>query len=461
MKNIKNITYITAILIAGVAAFFSITGLSKLFAGALIPVIIMGSVLEFGKIIGASHLQRNWKNLAHGFRIYLTIVIIVLMGITSMGIYGFLTSAYQETAHKFDNIQKQTEIIDKKENLVKDQIKRDEDFIKTRTEREKTLTSLRAAQETRIDTLINRNRNSYTKAAQASIGDANEEIKQINLEVGKYNTEINVLNDSVNVFENQKMQLSNSNAVAEIGPLKYISNLTGKPMDVVVNWIILALIFVFDPFAIMLLISAQSIKETEEKKENEVQELINNSKEEELENTKEEETEEEFVKYEPKNETAIDMPEIFEKSNDEFIIVGDPPLPHITEGQEAPLTGYTFSFSAKSPFIMIEEEKKDENFEKYYQEQLDSISKYEIKFNELIDVLYNNGTVKTGENLLNYLEFKDRVERKFAKKFDADDIKKFLVICNYLKVTSLSGGERKALLNFSEAKAELKRYFNE
>ena len=453
MKNTrKYFAFITAILIAIVAAFFSITGLSKLFAGAFIPVIIMGSVLEFGKLVAASFVQRHGKELGFAKKTILIAFVIVLMSITSMGIYGFLTSAYQGTAHKFDNVQKQTEIIDKKENLVKDQIKRDSVYIVTRNDREKTLSSLRTSQETRIDTLINRNRNTSAKAAQESINSANEEIKQINIEIGKYNSEINILNDSVNVFETQKMELSNSNAVAEIGPLKYISNLTGRPMDVVVNWIILALIFVFDPLAIILLISAQSIKDEEE---------IVSSQDisiKEPENIIKEEIEEKFVQQEPVNEKAVDMPEVFEESIEELITVGDPQLPPTPEGEKIPLTGYTFQYSGAT---VDTEDIKDEEFERYYKEQLESINKYEGKFNELIDVLYNNGKVKSGENLLNYIEFKDRIERLFGNKFSTDDIKRFLIICNYLKVTSLSGGERKALLNFSDAKAELKKYFNE
>lgn len=482
MKNI-NFTIVVALLIAGVAAFFSITGLSKLFAGALIPVIIMGSILEIGKLRAASHLQRHWSRLGKAMRVYLSIGVVVLMLITSVGIYGFLTDAYQKTAHKYDNIQKQTELIDKKENLVKDQIKRNEGLISTRTEREKSLTTLRTNQESRLDTLLNRNRSTSAKSAQGSINDANEEIKQINIDISKYNADINVLNDSVGVYENQKLQLSNSNDVAEIGPLKYIATLTGKPMDVVVNWVILALIFVFDPMAIILLISGQSTHALEELEriENEKKKFefpIADAKEGQVlvadgsGNIKfENSQEEEFVEHEPENETAIDTPEVFEE---ELIPVNEtlPPTPGFTTISP---TGYTMpiSFStgetettiiepvSEAETVVDESTKKDEEFDKYYNDQLESINKYETKFNDLINILYNNGTIRAGENLLNYLEFKDRVEAKFGKRFLVDDIKKFLTICNYLKITSLSKGERKSLLDFDSAKKELKKYFDE
>jgi len=470
MKNI-NFTIIVALLMAAVAAFFSITGLSKLFAGALIPVIIMGTILEIGKLRAASHLQRHWSRLGKAMKAYLSIGVVVLMLITSVGIYGFLTDAYQKTAHKYDNIQKQTELIDKKESLVKDQIKRNEGLIATRTEREKSLTTLRSNQESRLDTLLSRNRSTSAKSAQGSINDANDEIKQINTDIGKYNADINVLNDSVGVYENQKLQLSNSNDVAEIGPLKYISTLTGKPMDVVVNWVILALIFVFDPMAIILLISGQSTHALEElerieNEKNTTQKPLDPEPIVVEENIQEEKEEEKFVEHEPEQETARDMPEIFEE---ELISVNEilPSTPDLTT---TALTGYTMPISFTTgntettivePISEEEPAKKDEEFDKYYNEQLKSINKYETKFNDLIHILYNGGIVNAGENLLNYLEFKDRVEAKFAKRFTADDIRRFLTICNYLKITSLSQGERKTLVDFDTAKRELKKYFEE
>ena len=106
-----------------------------------------------------------------------------------------------------------------------------------------------------------------------------------------------------------------------------------------------------------------------------------------------------------------------------------------------------------------EQEKKIEEFEKHYEKKLESIEKYRTKFDELLDVLYDNGSVQMGENLLNYLEFKDRVEKNFGKKFSPDDIRKFLTICNLLEITSLSEGKREALLNFKDAKEKLQNYF--
>ena len=445
MKNIRQyFAFAAAILIACVAAYFSITGLSKLFAGAVIPVIIMASALEIGKIVAASFVQRHGKEIGIFKKIGLSIFVVILMIITSIGIYGFLTDAYQKTSNKFENIEKQTEIIEKKESLIKSQIKRNEDLIASRAAREKTLTSLRTNQESRLDTFLNRNRSASAKNAQNSISDANEEIKQINLDINRYNSEINVLNDSVNVFENQKLVLSNNDAVAEIGPLKYISTLTGKPMDVVVNYLILALIFVFDPLAVLLLISSQSIKDVEEI------EVPNDVPE----NVEEEKFEEEFIAQKEENRTASDMPEVFiEPLND---TVSEPVNDTVNDTVNDDVNDAVNDVDKKETVV-----KKFEDFEIYYKEQLSNIKKYRTKFEELIDILYNDGRIKAGQNLRNYVEFEKIVDETFVTKFSTDDIRRFLAMCNYLKIASLNHGERKAIMEFDEAKEALRNFLKE
>ena len=93
---------LSALLIAGSAAFFSVFGLSKLFAGATLSVIIMAGSLEFGKIIGASFLYRYWNNITSWLKVYMTVGVIILVGITSAGIFGFLSNAYQGATIEFE-----------------------------------------------------------------------------------------------------------------------------------------------------------------------------------------------------------------------------------------------------------------------------------------------------------------------------------------------------------------------
>jgi hypothetical protein len=125
MKNIrKYIAIFTALSIAGVTAFFSVSGIAKLFAGSSMAVMIMAAVLEVGKIITASLLERHWNELKTSLKIYLSIGVLVLMTITSVGIYGFLSSAYQETAYKVENINKQVSVLDIKRVNFEGQINR-------------------------------------------------------------------------------------------------------------------------------------------------------------------------------------------------------------------------------------------------------------------------------------------------------------------------------------------------
>ena len=105
MRNINYFKYyvgLSALLIAGSAAFFSVFGLSKLFAGATMSVIIMASSLEFGKLVGASFLYRYWNSIANWLKVYMTVGVITLVGITSAGIFGFLSNAYQGATIEFE-----------------------------------------------------------------------------------------------------------------------------------------------------------------------------------------------------------------------------------------------------------------------------------------------------------------------------------------------------------------------
>ena len=113
---------LSALFIAAAAAYFSVTGLSKLFAGASLAVILMASSLEFGKLISASFLYVYWNRINKILRTYLLIGVCVLIIITSAGIYGFLTSAYQSTADKLSIIEKQTELFTLKKNRFEDQL---------------------------------------------------------------------------------------------------------------------------------------------------------------------------------------------------------------------------------------------------------------------------------------------------------------------------------------------------
>jgi prefoldin subunit 5 len=441
MKNIrKYIAFISSLIIASTAAFFSITGISKLFSGAAVAAIVMASALEIGKLVTASLLQKHWSELKWTVRTYLFIATFILMVITGAGIYGFLVDSYQKTANQFEAIEKRIEIIEKKESLIKKEIERYESSINLKNERINSLTNLRSKQEDRVDNLINSNKNSSAKAAQKSISEGSAEIKSISQEIAELNAKINVLNDSIGSFENQKLELSNSDVAAEIGPLKYIANLTGQPMDKVVNWFILMLVIVFDPLAIALLIASQSIGNDNKKEENKNvlgDKLVDKLKQ--LENS----LKNHANKSEPISSLAPTKVEEKEKDVKEEVEEDienkeENSLENIEEKNQEPPS-----------------ESNQNNFEKYYEAQINNMNKYKTKFEELLSILYDGGRVKAGENLLNFIDFKNKLDELFKNKFTNEEIKRFLSVCNYLKITSLNDGERKALVDFDVAKKTL------
>lgn len=251
----------SAALVAGCAAYYSVFGLSQLFAGAGLAVIIMASSLEFSKIIAVSFLHRYWDKISNGLKLYLSIGVFVLVCITSAGIYGFLSNAYQKTAHKLEISEGQAGLINSKKELFQKNINDNNSIIANKSGRIQQLTQLRTNQEARLDgatTNVNRNR------ARNDISGSNQEIQKLNGEIDVLNLKNVSLTDSVNYYSNKLLELkSNDNISAEIGPLKYLSQLTGQPMDRVVNWFILLLIFVFDPLAVALVIATNRVIEIE------------------------------------------------------------------------------------------------------------------------------------------------------------------------------------------------------
>lgn len=254
-KLLVYLTLLVALAIATIAAFYSVFGLSHLFAGAGFAVIIMGSILEFGKLIATSVLHQYWTKLNWLIKIYLITAVLGLMIITSAGIYGFLTSAYQSTANKTGVVDKEVKLIESKKSTYNTEIVRINSIIETKTNRVNKLSQLRLQQETRLDSLYNKNYLRAAKQTESIISEANKDIKVLEHSIDSLNNITQVNNDSIIVLDKKILELQlNDSAAAELGPLKYLANLTGRPMDVVINWFMMLLIFVFDPLAVALVI---------------------------------------------------------------------------------------------------------------------------------------------------------------------------------------------------------------
>ena len=278
-KLFPTIIAIAALAVSGSAAFYSVFGLSKLFAGASTEVIIMAGSLEFAKLVVASLLYQYWDTINKILRTYLAIACFVLMIITSGGIYGFLSGAYQETATKSEMLDKSLAIINQKQVRFQEQ---KADLQIEKGQLNKSISDLRIAlsnpaQVQYVDKesgqLITTTSSSARKALQNELNNTIEDRDGVNIK-------IEAVLDSINKLDVALLEKEIGNEEQrELGPLKYLAETTGYDMGKVVNWFLLLIVFVFDPLAIALVVAANfafaKIKEQKslEDKEDEMKDL--------------------------------------------------------------------------------------------------------------------------------------------------------------------------------------------
>lgn len=246
---------IAALALAGTSAYYSIFGLSKFYAGAANAVILMGIAIEASKVIATSVLHQYHKVLSWPIKIYLTLAIVLSMIITSAGIYGFLTNAYQQTATKVELLDGEISVIENKKTYFKDNINRTQSIINGKNNRINTLSTVRSQQEQRLQTLYDSKSTAAAKRTEALIKDADKQINKLTIEVDSLNVTITSLNDSISALDKNILDKNtDSEVAAEVGPLRFVSKLTGASMNTVVNWFTILLILIFDPLAIALII---------------------------------------------------------------------------------------------------------------------------------------------------------------------------------------------------------------
>ena len=242
--------------VAGAAAYYSVFGLSSLFAGARFEVIIMAAALEVAKLVTASYLHNNWKR-AGWMKWYLSLAVVILMVITSLGIYGFLTSAYQTTADQLGVVEKQVKVIELKKDRFQEQL----DYYNIeKSNLTESILDLRNG--------ISNNKIQYTDTLGRIITTQSSSTRKLltkELETAvntraNINVKLESLTDSITKLELQVLDIESNNEVAaEIGPLRYMAELTEKPMNVIVNWFTLLIVFVFDPLAIAMVIALNKL----------------------------------------------------------------------------------------------------------------------------------------------------------------------------------------------------------
>jgi hypothetical protein len=213
---------LSALLIAGSAAAFSVYGLAKLFSGAFLSVVVMAGSLELGKLVTASFLYRYWNMINWFQKVYMTIATIVLVFITSAGIFGYLSNAYQGATLEFE--KQSTELLTIEERI--DQLDEDKVFLKEELEQ-----------------AISELPDNYITAKRKLREEYNPQITQLNQELLEYKT------------RRADLEIGLVSTGVDVGPAIYLARTFGTDIDTVVKFFIFILIFVFDPLAVMLVIA--------------------------------------------------------------------------------------------------------------------------------------------------------------------------------------------------------------
>ena len=247
----------TSLALAGTAAYYSVFGLSKLFSAQATAVIVMASILEVSKLITASYLHRQWKSISFLLKTYLVTAVFILMCITSLGIYGFLVSAYQETAYELKNQESKISVL----QLKKERYQTSSGDVRAEKESlNKNISQLTAGLSNNVIQYTNSEGQVITTTSSATRRVLEKRLDQtITRRDNLYTMEI-AYSDSVSNLDQQMLKLQiDSKVSAEVGPIKYVAQQVNQSVDIVVNWFILLFIFVFDPLAIMLLIAANRL----------------------------------------------------------------------------------------------------------------------------------------------------------------------------------------------------------
>lgn len=245
---------ISALVIAACAAFFSVTGIALLFSGATLSVAIMAGSLELGKLVAASYLHRMWDKINWLFRLYFTSAVVILVFVTSMGIFGFLSNAYQKTALSVQNVDSQVRILD----VQREGLATDIDRFQSRID---VLTNQRSSQEARYDSLVVGENWVNARRTFELIESADTEIRGLNEQITQSRQRLNEINTEILTIQTENIDLAR-----EIGGFKFIAEAFNVPIDTAVKWFIIMLIFVFDPLAVSLVIAWNKLVEDKDYK---------------------------------------------------------------------------------------------------------------------------------------------------------------------------------------------------
>lgn len=242
--KLRTLIGLSAIMVASCAAFFSVTGLGLLFYGASVAVIIMASTLEFAKIIVASYLKQKWSEIERTLKIYLTLALVSLMIITSAGVYGYLSDAFQKQSLLLEKMDREISLVNKKILINSREINRYEQKITN-------FSKIRNSQEINLTKLIDKEKSTFRIASM--IKSADLEIKTASKKVDSLNTINIALYQEIEKIKNNNLDLEK-----QIGGFRFVAEAFNVDLKSAVKWFILLLVLVFDPLAIALVLAYNS-----------------------------------------------------------------------------------------------------------------------------------------------------------------------------------------------------------
>jgi septal ring factor EnvC (AmiA/AmiB activator) len=456
-KILPYLVVLSALSVSLSAAFYSVTGLGKMFSGASMQVMIMMGSLEVAKLVLASLLYQYWSRLNNALKFYYFIALFVLMSITSAGIYGYLSSAYSETANKVENIDKQVKVLDTKREMFQTQLS------DIRSEKERissNITELTKGVTNNFVQSKDKRGNIITTSSSANRKVYEEQLKSSQKRRDDILLNETALNDSITKIDLKKLDLeTNTDLAGEIGPLKYIAKLTGSSMDQVINWFIIALMLVFDPLAVSLVVGANVIF-GDKNKEKEKLEL---SKTIDLKIKKFEEREKEFNQLSQEFESKLK--EIEESESKSLERISD--RIKDADEREKEINELNEQIRIKAEEINLNFQTKEKSFESYVDSE-----KLELEGKKLeLESLQNDLNLKSDNYreliLKEEEEYKSKLEEKRKKiehdsqvlkreRKDFNDFKKKLIE-DREDLDSLSGKLESREVELNERENELER----
>ena len=263
MNWLKWLVGFSALIIAGCAAFFSVTGLGVLFSGASTAVMIMAGSLEFAKLVAATYLKQKWDDIRGFNKWYLVTAVGVIMLITSAGIFGYLSNAFQQQNLKLGQIEREI-------SVFQTQITTNESEINRFTTQITNLQQIRNSQEANISKIIERN--GSTSRLSTMVRNADKEISAISVKINTLTEKNNKNYEEINKIKNNNIETER-----EVGGFRFVAEMFGVELKKVVKFFIFLIVVVFDPLAIALIIAFNGmIGDTKKKQRQLLGEIIEN-----------------------------------------------------------------------------------------------------------------------------------------------------------------------------------------